>query len=269
MPCMPIPIRAVRLWGSTLAGNEILSGGTLLPLNTWSYLAATYDGSTERLYVNGVQAAFRAQTGSIQTSTLPVRLGGDTITGEYFTGRLDEVRIYKRALTPSEIQTDMNTPVGSTPPPDTSAPTVNITAPAPNATVVSTITVTAAANDDVDVVGVQFFLDGAPLSLEIPDPPYATLWDTTTTPPGSHTLTARARDAAGNTTTSAAVPVTVRTTTVADIGQWSGVFNWPLVAVHANLLPTGDVLAWDGPNQSGAAFIWSPATNNFTSKNPA
>jgi hypothetical protein len=254
--------------GVYINGERNLSGGTLLPVNTWSHLAATYDGSTECLYVNGVQVAFRAQTGAIRTSTRPLQLGGDTLTGEYFTGRLDEVRIYNRALTQGEIQTDMTTPVGSTLPPDTSAPTVSITAPAENATVVSTITVTATANDDVDIVAVQFFLDGVPLGLEVPDPPYAILWDTMTTQPGSYTLTARARDAAGNTTTSAAVSVTVQTTTVADIGQWSGVFNWPLVAVHANLLPTGDVLAWDGPNQRGTAFIWRPATNAFTSVPP-
>src|SRR5262249_51908223 len=87
-------------------------------------------------------------------------------------------------------------------PPDDTPPTVAITSPLANATVESTITVTASATDNVDVVGVQFFLDGAPLGVEIPDPPYATLWDTTTSAPGNHTLTARARDAVGNSTLS-------------------------------------------------------------------
>jgi hypothetical protein len=114
----------------------------------------------------------------------------------------------------------------------------------------------------------SFSWTAAPLGSEIPDPPYSTLWDTTTATPGSHTLTARARDAAGNSTMSSPVPVTVRATTIADIGQWSAVSNWPLVAVHTILLPTGDILAWDGPSQNGAAFIWHPATNTFTSRNP-
>jgi Domain of unknown function (DUF1929)/Bacterial Ig domain/Glucodextranase, domain B len=153
-------------------------------------------------------------------------------------------------------------------PPDNTPPTVAITAPLANATVESTITVSASASDNVDVVGVQFFLDGSPLGSEIPDPPYSTLWDTTTAIVGSHTLTARARDAANNSTISAPVSVTVKTTTVADIGQWSAAANWPLVAIHATLLPTGNVLAWDGATQGGAAFIWNPATNSFTSKNP-
>ena len=153
-------------------------------------------------------------------------------------------------------------------PPDNTPPTIAITAPLANATVESTITVAASASDNIDVVGVQFFLDGSPLGSEIPDPPYSVLWDTTTASVGSHTLTARARDAANNSTISAPISVMVKATTVADIGQWTAPANWPLVAIHATLLPTGNVLAWDGANQGGAAFIWNPTTNSFTSKNP-
>ena len=121
---------------------------------------------------------------------------------------------------------------------------------------------------DIRVAGVQFFLDGAPLGSEVIDPPYSTLWDTTTSTVGGHTLTATARDSAGNTTTSASVPVTVRAPTLADVGQWPAPSAWPLVAIHTTLLPTGDVLAWDGANQNGAAFVWHPSTNTFTSRNP-
>jgi hypothetical protein len=153
-------------------------------------------------------------------------------------------------------------------PPDNTPPTIAITTPLAGSTVESTITVAASAADNVDVVGVQFFLDGSLLGSEIPDPPYSTLWDTTTASLGSHTLTARARDVANNSTTSAPISVTVKTTTVADVGQWTAPANWPLVAIHATLLPTGNVLAWDGADQKGAAFIWNPTTNSFTSKNP-
>ncbi len=46
------------------------------------------------------------------------------------------------------------------------------------------------------------------------------------------------------------------------VGQWGGVMNWPLVAVHSNLLPNGKVLVW----QDGvAARIWDPATAGFMS----
>jgi hypothetical protein len=94
-------------------GNDQSAVGTAaLALNTWTHLAATYDGATLRLYVNGVQVESRAVTSSLITSTGALRIGGNTIWGEYFTGLIDEVRIYNRALTPAEIQSDMNVPVG-------------------------------------------------------------------------------------------------------------------------------------------------------------
>src|SRR5205807_2409671 len=98
-----------------------------------------------------------------------------------------------------------------------SAPTVSVTAPAAGATVSGSVTVSASATDDVGVVGVQFKLDGANLGAEDSTSPYSASWDTTTTSNGSHTLTAVARDAAGNTSTSAAVTVTVANDTTAPV----------------------------------------------------
>jgi hypothetical protein len=95
--------------GGTFGGN--LYGTSPLTANTWAHLAASYDGATMRLYVNGVQVASRAQTGAIATSTNPLQIGGDSIYGQYFAGRIDEVRIYNRALSAAQIQNDMNTPL--------------------------------------------------------------------------------------------------------------------------------------------------------------
>jgi hypothetical protein len=69
--------------------------------------------------------------------------------------------------------------------------------------------VTANASDNVGVAGVQLRLDGQPLGSEAPAAPYSAIWDTTKSANGTHTLTAVARDNAGNTTTSAPVTVTV------------------------------------------------------------
>jgi hypothetical protein len=95
------------------------------------------------------------------------------------------------------------------PPPDTTPPTVSVTFPASGATVSGTTSVTASASDNVGVVGVQFLLDGANLGAEDTSAPYSISWNTTGTANGSHTLTAVARDAAGNSRTSALVTVTV------------------------------------------------------------
>ncbi|MBI2116977.1 MAG: hypothetical protein HYT85_18120 [candidate division NC10 bacterium] len=92
---------------------------------------------------------------------------------------------------------------------DTTPPTVAIAAPAAGATVAGTVALSASASDDVGVAAVQFKLDGTNLGAEVTAPPYALSWVTTTAPNGSHTLTAVARDGAGNSATSAPVAVTV------------------------------------------------------------
>jgi len=102
---------------------------------------------------------------------------------------------------------------GGTLPGDTIPPTVSMTAPASGATVSGTaVTVSANATDNVGVVGVQFKLDGANLGSEDLTAPYSTTWNTTGTPNGSHTLSAVARDAAGNMGT-AVVTINVSNTT--------------------------------------------------------
>jgi hypothetical protein len=88
-----------------------LYGPSTLPMNTWSHLAATYDGATMRILVNGAEVNSRAQTGSIPTSGGALSLGGDAASGQHFSGRIDEVRIYDRALSPAEIQADMALPI--------------------------------------------------------------------------------------------------------------------------------------------------------------
>ncbi len=92
---------------------------------------------------------------------------------------------------------------------DTTPPTVSITSPASGAIVGGTISVTASASDNVGVAGVQFRLDGVNAGTEVTAAPYSVSWDSTTASNGSHSLTAVARDGAGNRTTSVAIAVTV------------------------------------------------------------
>src|SRR5207249_4802098 len=92
---------------------------------------------------------------------------------------------------------------------DITPPTVSLTEPAAGSTIVGTVTVSASAADNVGVVGVQFKLDGTNQKTTDTVAPYKVTWNTTTASNGTHTLTAVANDAAGNTTTSTAVSVTV------------------------------------------------------------
>jgi hydrogenase maturation factor HypE len=103
----PYPAAYVRAGGVDVA----VAGVTSLPLNAWTHLATTYDGATLRLNVNGVVVHSQASGGTIQVSTGRLRIGGNAVWGEWFAGRIDEVRIYNRALSPAEIQANMSLPV--------------------------------------------------------------------------------------------------------------------------------------------------------------
>ncbi|MBI2669678.1 MAG: fibronectin type III domain-containing protein [Candidatus Yanofskybacteria bacterium] len=119
------------------------------------------------------------------------------------------------------------------PTPDTTVPTVFISAPTSGSTVSgSSISVSATASDNVGVVGVQFKLDGVNLGTEVTLSPFSISWNTTTTTNGSHMLSAVARDAAGNSTTSPSVTVTVSQPPVissvlaSNISNNSAVITW-------------------------------------------
>ena len=92
---------------------------------------------------------------------------------------------------------------------DTTPPTISITSPTQGQTVSGDTTISANASDNVGVAGVQFKLNGTNLGAEDTTSPYSITWDTTTVSDGSYTLTATARDAAGNNATSTPVTVTV------------------------------------------------------------
>ena len=81
--------------------------------NAWTHIAQTYDGSTIRLYVNGALVRSLAQTGALETNSSPLSIGGTNAYGEFFEGHIDDVRVYDRALSVSEISSDMNAPVAS------------------------------------------------------------------------------------------------------------------------------------------------------------
>ena len=149
--------------------------------------------------------------------------------------------------------------------PDTVPPTVSVTAPSQGASVQGSVQVTAQADDDNAVTGVQFLLDGNPLGAEDTTAPYSVAWDSLTAANGTHTLAARARDSV-NSTTSSNVTVTVANTDPrARVGEWGPLTSWPLVAVHATLLRTGEVLMWDAWELPTArAKLWNPTTDVFT-----
>jgi glucose/arabinose dehydrogenase len=83
------------------------AGTTTVALNTWTHLAATYDGAAVRLYVNGSLVSTTPTTGSLAPSSRALKIGGNSIWGEYYRGLIDDVRVYNRALSGAEITADM------------------------------------------------------------------------------------------------------------------------------------------------------------------
>jgi hypothetical protein len=82
--------------------------GSITPPGQWVHLAATYDGSVGRLYVDGIEACSFTRTLSQMDDTTPLIIGGNANTAsddaqELFGGLLDDVLVYSRALTAAEI----------------------------------------------------------------------------------------------------------------------------------------------------------------------
>jgi hypothetical protein len=92
-------------------GTTTTFGSSPLTVGTWTHLAVTYDGASLRLYTNGVLTSSVAKTGSLAVSNNTLDIGGDAIYSQYFQGVIDEVRVYNRALSVAELQSDMTTPI--------------------------------------------------------------------------------------------------------------------------------------------------------------
>jgi predicted RNA-binding protein with PIN domain len=159
------------------------------------------------LTVAGVQFKLDGANLGAEVTTAPYSISWNTTTAANGSHTLTAVA--RDALGIRYTSNPVTVTVSNAPPPDTTPPTVSITSPASGATVSGTISVKASASDNVGVVGVQFQLDGVNGGAEATTAPYSVSWNTATASNGSHIITAVARDAAGNRTTSAPVTVTV------------------------------------------------------------
>jgi len=95
---------------TTLNNNISLTGSDGQSVGVWRHIAATYDGSYVRLYINGVEVDSDPATGAIQyddtESYKYIYLGewrGPSVGNEVFGGAIDDVRIYNFALSDKEV----------------------------------------------------------------------------------------------------------------------------------------------------------------------
>lgn len=104
--------------------TDALEAPTGIPLNQWTHLAGTFDGTTMRLYINGAQVASLAKSGTLGQGPTAQAWIGDVPPGggRGWDGMIDEVRIYIYALPANEISA-LSEAGGSAGPTDTTAPT--------------------------------------------------------------------------------------------------------------------------------------------------
>ncbi len=97
---------------------DTLAGGTPLPFRAWVHVAATFDGSTMRVFVNGVQDGTLATTGtSADVGAGQVGVGFSTASPpNFFVGYIDEVRLLPRAYVPFDPKVNyrLNETAGAT-----------------------------------------------------------------------------------------------------------------------------------------------------------
>jgi fibronectin type 3 domain-containing protein len=199
-------VRTAAISVSPTASSHIQRNSTtVLALNTWYHIAGVYNATAQTLdiYVNGALANGSLTGSSVipGAQVLPSGVNanvGRRSGGYYFKGTIDDVRIYNAALTPSQIQADMNTPVGGgadiQPP---SAP-ANLTAAA-NGTQITLSWMSS--TDNVSVPG--YMVErcsgvGCTAFAQIAAPSGTTYNDTALPPGTSYSYRVRATDAAGN-----------------------------------------------------------------------
>jgi hypothetical protein len=116
--------------GDTIPANLLWTGndtgvfsGDPVPLNTWTHVAVTINGDLTSFYLNGqLSGATNQDRGNpIDNTSVDVCIGREQYSGSlpagrwFFNGKLDDVRIYQRALSQAEIQSVMVDSVNSAP----------------------------------------------------------------------------------------------------------------------------------------------------------
>jgi hypothetical protein len=161
---------------------------------------------------------------------------------------------------------------------DTSPPSMAISAPAAGSSVSGTVAVTGTASDDVAVTAVEVALDGGTWVPATGTSAWSWSWNTTSVPNGSHTITARARDGAGNMTTATrgvsvsnvaadTTPPAVSITTPSSGSTVSGAVSVTGAADDASGVATVEVSVDGAPYATASgttSWSWSWGTTSLT-----
>ncbi|MBI4150514.1 right-handed parallel beta-helix repeat-containing protein, partial [Candidatus Woesearchaeota archaeon] len=92
-----------RFFATVAAGMPVIDSTLLLPLDAWSHVAVTYDGTTFRMYINGTDDTTADVTSTLVGSSVPLRIGR-SVEGYTFPGLIDEVLIFNRTLSGAQVR---------------------------------------------------------------------------------------------------------------------------------------------------------------------
>ena len=90
------------------ASTTLTTSGNKITVGAWNRVVGTYNGSQLLIYINGISAVSLSYTGSVSVATNPLGLGYGPGKSEYLNGSLDDVSIWNRALSASEVRADFD-----------------------------------------------------------------------------------------------------------------------------------------------------------------
>lgn len=91
-------------WRATIGSVDSRICGGELSIGAWHHIAGTYDGAVFALYVDGARVASMTRSGALATNSTALTLGNKSALDRPLDGGLDEVRVWRRALTQAQLQ---------------------------------------------------------------------------------------------------------------------------------------------------------------------
>src|SRR6266850_3316077 len=240
-----LAISSGRVYVSTF--NSIITFAYAPPLNTWTHLSVEADSTGTTLYVNGVLSQTLAAVTLGTGSTAAVAIGSSADDDDHFAGVMDDLRLYNRALSQTEIQTDMSTAVNA-------VPFLTITQPLPGASIIgSTVNVTYTASGDLTQVNhVHFILDSNPVVMDMT---FDGVYQLTNVSTGNHVLNGYlARVDHSKIIGSDAAPVSF-TTSIPDTTPPTATVTAPLNGATVNGTISVTATASDNVGVAGVQFL--------------
>ena len=187
-----------QIYANNVGDTGILAGPAAIPLNEWTHLAATFDGATMALFVNGTQVASAGTVRGIIYAPVLVTIGADwgkDGPANLFTGFIDEVSLYDRALSADEIFDIYNADIAGK---NVAAPYFTTDSPLPPAATNGT-GYTQQLATVLGTAPVSFTVSAGALPPGMPLTPAGAVTGASTVP-GLFDVTVAATDASGNST---------------------------------------------------------------------